>query len=268
MNHFYFSIQLIVLIILGVFTQSTLAQDITQTGMEVDKKQQKIFVNYRITDPSPIIYEYDIQLYYSQDAGLNYQGPLQYLEGHYGTQIIADPQKTIAWNYLQENPNFYGINVRFKISATFRKSVLNLKSTEGALYSLVVPGWGNSKVRFLKHRYRWLGITLPTYAMVGTGILLDIKSKQNYEAYQQALNFEEANPLYEKANEQRKWSRGLLWSGGILWLGDILQVAWKGMKNKKEKKQILEKNNTFSPQIGLKIAHQSGTTVGSLSLKF
>jgi hypothetical protein len=103
MNHFYFSIQLIVLIILGVFTQSTLAQDITQTGMEVDKKQQKIFVNYRITDPSPIIYEYDIQLYYSQDAGLNYQGPLQYLEGHYGTQIIADPQKTIAWNYLQEN---------------------------------------------------------------------------------------------------------------------------------------------------------------------
>lgn len=242
------------------------AQSITQKGIEVDKPQQKIYVHYQIAEPNAVIYEYDIQLYYSQDAGLHYQGPLKYLEGHFGEQILAGTDKTIAWNYLQENPQFYGINVKFKLLATFRKSVLNLKSTEGALYSMAIPGWGNSKVRFANHT--WLGITLPTYAMIGAGLWLDKKSKQNYAAYQASSSFEQAEPLYAQANQQKQWSRGLLLGGGILWLGDILQVAWKGMKNKKEKKQILDKNQAFTPQIGFKIYTDLNSTMGKLSIRF
>ncbi len=221
------------------------AQEIKQTGLKVDRVQKKIYIQYQITDPSPTIYEYDIKLEYSQDAGLTYKGPLTFLEGHFGTQIIAGSQKTIAWSYLQEDPDFYGMNVRFKILATYQKSVLNLKGAEGALHSMLLPGWGNTKVKFLKHKYRWLGVGLASYGLVGTGVFLKAKSDQNYQAYQGAANFDEANPYYLTANKQLNLAKGLLLTGGLIWLGDVLQVAWRGLKNQKQKKQILEKNQPF-----------------------
>lgn len=228
---------------LGMF--SGLTQEIKQTGLKVDRLQKKIYIQYQITDPSPVIYEYDIKLEYSQDAGITYKGPLTFLEGHFGPQIIAGSQKTIAWNYLQEDPNFYGMNVRFKILATYQKSVLNLKGVEGAFYSMLLPGWGNTKVKFQKYKYRWLGLGLASYGLLGTGIFLKAQSSQNYQAYQNAANFDEANPYYLTANKQLKWAKGLLLTGGLIWLGDVLQVAWKGLKNQKQKKRILQKNQPF-----------------------
>ncbi len=242
---YQFKIILYLLTIWAAGLSSGFTQEIKQTGLKVDRLQKKIYIQYQITDPSPLIYEYDIKLEYSQDAGITYKGPLTFLEGHFGPQIIAGSQKTIAWNYLQEDPDFYGMNVRFKILATYQKSVLNLKGMEGALYSMLVPGWGNAKVKFQKHKYTWLGVGLTSYGLLGTGLFLKAQSTQNYRAYQGAANFDEANPYYLTANKQLKWAKGLLLTGGLIWLGDVLQVAWRGLKNQRQKKRILIKNQPF-----------------------
>lgn len=225
------------------------AQDIQLKAVQVDRKKKQIIIPYSLRDRGEQINQYTIQVFYSQNAGKSYDGPLKYVQGHVGEDILAHEHRTIVWNYFQENRQFYGTNVRFKLWATYRPSVLNLGGPEQALYSMIIPGLGNKRTRFLKKRWHWLYMTLPTYMLLGTGILYRQKSGNTYDRYLQSISNAHANRLFFRANTQNRVSLGLGIAGLTLWALDITQVLVKGIKNHKRKRRLIEKNNQAFPKI-------------------
>lgn len=245
-----------------------LAQEILLRPVEVDKKNKLIYIPYQLRDERSLIYEYNIRLFYSQDNGRTFQGPLQYLQGHSGPHILPGEDKLIVWEYLKDNPHFDGLNLKFKVWSVFEKSVMNLAGPEAALHSLYLPGKGNAKVRFLKHSHRWLYLTGSVAALLGGGIWLRTRANQHYQAYLQAPNFAEADPLFAKARRGYGWGNALLIAGGSLWLGDILQTVWQGIRNRKKQRQIQEKNAPLPIHLRLSYYPGEGGRTVSLGFKF
>jgi hypothetical protein len=260
---------LLFFLIFGVFNASkTYSQHIEQQEILINKKSQKLLIPYKILDSSSLIYEYNIRLMCSQDGGKSFSEPLRNLEGHAGENILAGENKVIIWNYLQENPHFIGENIQFKIWATYKPSVLNLKGPEAAFYSLLVPGLGNTKVRFLKPKWSWLAITIPTYGLIATSFLMKSKSNDSYSQYQNAQTNSQANNFYQTANNQNKVALIAAMVGGAIWAVDIIQVAIKGKKNQKAKSEIYQKNKAIDPNLVFNINTQTQTPQLSVKLKF
>lgn len=235
-------------LIIGSF-KITCAQEVNLKAVQVDRQRKRIVIPYSLRDRGEQINQYSIKVFYSQDAGKTYQGPLKYIQGHVGDNILAGENKTIIWHFLKENPNFYGTNVRFKLWATYKPSVLNLGGSEQALYSLMIPGLGNKRTRFLKKRWHWLYVTIPTYALIGTSILFRQKSDNTYDRYLQATNSGQANRLFFQANSQNRVSFSTGIAGLSLWMLDIVQVFIKGVKNQKRKRNLIERNNQALKEI-------------------
>ncbi|NJO01539.1 MAG: hypothetical protein HC880_07490 [Bacteroidia bacterium] len=238
-----------ILILLLLSNQSgLLGQEIDIKPIEVDRLHRRIIVPYSIRDLKETHYQYNIQLFYSQDAGASYQGPLEQVEGHIGPEMLADTQKIIIWHYFRENPRFYGNNVQFKIRAIYEKSVLDLYGPKRALLSVPVPGLGNRFVRHLEKKWHWVYVTAPTTLLVGSAVYLKHRSNQTYQHYLQAQNNAEANRLFDRSVQQNRLA---VITGGIglsLWVADIVQALYKGTKNQRGKKRLEEKNRPIDLQ--------------------
>lgn len=220
-------------------------QEIVQKNIFADRNKQKIFIPYQIKYPdSKPIYDFEVRLYFSEDSGKTYL-QAKNLTGHFGKNILANEEKLIEWDFLKDKPDFLGKNARFKLEALPQKSVLNLQGAKSAWSSVLVPGLGNSKVKFQKSKLTWLSWAIPVYACIGTSVLMKMQSNQNYQNYLSSKDAPNANNLYAKANQQHQIAilSGVLGLG--IWLTDVISVAIKGKKNEKMKKKILEKNKTF-----------------------
>jgi hypothetical protein len=231
-------------------TSYSVAQNIDYQDFGIDREDKKIFIPYTIKESLRYHNLYGIALYYSQDKGNTYKGPLQKVSGDVGKNITPG-EKLIVWSYFEEDSTFNGQDVIFKLLVTYRPDPNYLGGPEKALYSVAVPGWGDTKV-WQKPRFWYLN-TIAAYGLIGSGLYMRHKSNQTKEEYLRSGTANEAQALFDKSNRQRVIGSSLLLGGVVVWLSDITRVVIKGIKNKREARKIRqneteeiekEKNNT------------------------
>lgn len=221
-----------------IFISPILSQNIDYQELEIDREAKQIYVFYTIKESPKIHNLYGIQLYYSQDKGKNYIGPLQKVSGAVGKDVTPG-EKLIIWDYHDEDSTFNGQDVIFKLSVSYRPDPNFLGGPENALYSLAVPGWGDTKV-WQKPKFWYLN-TIATYGLIGTGVYYRIKSNQTKNEYLNSNSTEEAQDLFDKSNKQKITGSSLILAGAAVWLSDITRVFLKGLKNKKDVMKLREK---------------------------
>jgi hypothetical protein len=192
---------------------------------------------------------YRTRLFYSNNAGNSYKGPLRALGGDIGDSLRPGNNKKIAWSFRQDNPYFDGKNISFKIEAIEIPKVAT-GGPGSALRSLLIPGWGDTKVRN-GYNYGW--ITALTYACLSTGTYFYIRADQKYKDYNNRIaNTEEKHKsLFNDARRSQNVAIGFLAAGGSIWAADVIGVYLRGLKNKRriqaEKEKLeAEKEQTSS----------------------
>lgn len=174
---------------------------------------------------------YSTKLFYSNNNGNSFKGPLRSVIGDLGDSIKPSSNKSIAWSFRKDNPYFDGQNISFKIE------VLEVPKEatggpENALRSLLVPGLGDGKVRN-GYNYSWISVL--TYSLLGTGTIFYFDSEKKYKDHQDlvANTEQEHRNIYENAKNSQNLSRGFLIAGVSVWAADVIGVYFKGLKNKR-----------------------------------
>ncbi|MDX1905124.1 MAG: hypothetical protein SFU27_13300 [Thermonemataceae bacterium] len=233
---------------LGVFAQQK--PSIKQDSIRWDRESKKITIPYKIANEGEFKYEYEIIPYISQDGGQNYKA-LEKVKGFYGKDIL-EGEKQIWWLYEEENPDFDGQNMKIKLKADYKPSVFNLMNEPAMRYSALVPGLGQTKVRFRKGwKYKWALTSVAVYGLIGGSIYMNSQAKQTHEDYLASKTRQDAQNLYDEAIRQQRIAYGLAILGAGIWATDIVLVGLKGRKNRIEKKRILKRNQEMKTDIGL-----------------
>lgn len=247
------------------------APSLKQDSIRLDRENKRIIISYRLSDNSDFKYEYDIQPFFTQDGGQTYK-PLEKMKGHFGKDVLAGDNKQIWWQYAEENPDFDGQNLKVKLKVDYKPSVLNLMNEEAMKYSLLLPGLGQTKVRYLKGwKYKWAFTSLAVYGLIGGSFYMKYKADQVYEDYKKADTRERAQSLFDEVTRKQQYSYGLAFLAGTVWATDIVLVGLKGRKNRAEKKRILKRNEEMNTDIGIGVSQtfnfQQVPTLG-VRLKF
>ncbi|GAB4401087.1 MAG: hypothetical protein OHK0053_23360 [Microscillaceae bacterium] len=247
----------------------TYAQRLNYGEAKVDKEQKLLFIPYTLKESTKFHNLYGISIFYTQDKGKTYYGPLQKVEGDVG-QNITPGEKLIVWDYLQEDSlAFTGQNVSFKIQLTARPDPRYLPGPEAALYSLILPGLGQRKVKPLS-RF-WPAHTVGVYGLLGAGVLMRIKSNQTRDQYLQSNTINEAQSLFDQSNRQKTLSGSFFVAAGAWWLADLAWVFFRGKKNQREARDlgpIPEEPQNTVPEIGLHLDSFGPLPLWGISLKF
>lgn len=74
---------------------------------------EDVEVHYQLKTERPLI----VQLYYSEDDGFNWIGPLKNVSGDVGTGVLSGKNK-IVWNFAEEVEELWGERFRFKVRAS------------------------------------------------------------------------------------------------------------------------------------------------------
>ncbi len=249
-------------------SSAILAQRIKIDEAYADRENKKIYIPYEIKESTKYHNLFNVSISYTQDKGKTYSKPLTQLTGDIGKDITPG-EKMIVWSYAEEDSTFNGQNVVFKLSVISRLDPRYLGGPENALYSLLLPGLGNTKVR--PPAKFWYLPTVGVATLVGGGFYMRAKSNQTLEEYRESSTINQAQDLFNKSNNQKVLSGSLFVAAGALWLGDIIQVAIKGFKNRKEAKTLEplpETPKKNKPEIGLHIDQFQQTPLWGLSLKF
>jgi hypothetical protein len=216
------------------------AQQIEQGFPEINKAEQSIYIPYRIIDPEKKFKLYDIDLYYSLDSGASYIGPLKEVKGNVGSLLLAG-DKVMEWKYTQEEPPFLSDFANFKLVTKYEP--LRVGGPLNALYSLVLPGLGNVKVKNTKPAWRWALTTLTCFGLIGMGYAFDNLAQESYKNYTNSTSGQEAKILFSQAEQQKIGSNAFYFAAGAVWTVDIAKVILKGIRNKKLREDIWEKNH-------------------------
>lgn len=216
-------------------------QEIQQVLADFDKKNSLLVIYYDLVSAGNKDERYKVRLFYSQDKGKNFSDTLRFVNGDVGDAIQPGTGKKIQWNYFVENADFDGKNVFFRVEAerdwNYESQRLSyLQGPENAFRSLLLPGWGDAKVRGKDRKYWW--ITAGTLGLVGSGVFFALNSRNQYDKYKAAEKPDEAQSNYDKAKSQGKIATILLVAGGAAWLCDIALVAVKGFHNQKKQKEV------------------------------
>ncbi|TAF63598.1 MAG: hypothetical protein EAZ55_13495 [Cytophagales bacterium] len=207
---------------------------------------QKLRVNFNSAELNPanntiqIVYDlkgfkkryYNTHLYYSNNNGNSFKGPLRAVIGEIGDSLKAGEFKKVQWEFMKDNPYFDGKNITFRVEAIEVPKVAT-GGPKNALYSLMVPGWGDYKVRN-GYNYKW--ITIGTYTLLGAGIFFQTKSLLAYQEYldRKPNSIDDHNRLFNTANTDTKIAAAFFITAGACWLADIIGVYWKGKQNQKK----------------------------------
>lgn len=128
-----------------------------------------------------------------------------------------------------------------------RKAKVAAAGPSNLFFSLMVPGWGDYKVRENKKPY-WL-LAAGAYGLIGAGVFFKIQSNQTYQLYLNKLddNISEykRNTYYTDANNKHHAYYILTKAGAAIWLGDIILVAVKGIHNKKSNTNLSSTKQSF-----------------------
>jgi len=274
-NSFSFLLIFLVLSSLEAFAQRP---QLTMKTPRFDSLSQKFVIEYAIQDPKKRIYEYSINLYYDQGEGKERVGPLQALEGHWGDEILAGKPDTlnpkiIYWDFLKEDPSFDGLNTEFKLDVKYQPSVMELGRMEQMWRSVLLPGWGNTKVRRRKNfKWRWHLTYLSTFGLIAGGIALHNEGDGLYQQYLNSdNNISRSDEKYTQANTARFFGNALIGGAIAIWVTDIVRVGLKGRKNKKAQEKLLEKNRILdenTSQISFSFGQTFDTPTFGMVLKF
>ncbi|MCS6822218.1 MAG: hypothetical protein NZ551_10160 [Microscillaceae bacterium] len=267
----YFSIAQIVVPTLREFRANPnrpAQPQLIQSRTRIDRKNKKIYIPYKLVDGGNYLSEFDVDLYYTQDDGQTFVGPLAKVKGHVGENILAGDDKRIIWDFAIENPKFTGQNVTFKLEARYRPSVFNLKNEEAMLYSLLVPGLGNNKVKNTRIRFKWVFIALATYGLIGSSFYFKNLSDQNYKKYLAATTAEEAQREYNLANTEYVIANLSAITAATLWATNIIRVGIRGAWNRRQKQKILEKNIRLNQEALIGVNPWNATPMLSLKIDF
>ncbi|WP_027000164.1 hypothetical protein [Eisenibacter elegans] len=175
---------------------------------------------------------YITRLYYSNNNGNSFKGPLRALEGDTGDSTFVGSGKEVRWAFLKDNPYFNGENISFRIEAT--EIPKEAKGTEiNALWSLLIPGLGDAAVR---NGYNYAGIGVATYGLLGAGLGTKLIARQRYRNYTDRVpnTEEEHRRLFRQANSLDRTGNALLIASAAIWLGDVVGVYLKGRQNRKK----------------------------------
>ncbi len=194
---------------------------------------------------------YDVSLYYSNDGGQTFKGPAARVSGDVGKQIQPGSYKKIYWNYFYEDQEFTGENLVFSVRAELAKALAKetLMGPKAALYSVLAPGWGDTKARTGKNY--WL-ITAGTWGLMGAALISRSSASNSYDDYLNATDPEAANSAFDDADSQFNTYKTLRTLAILAWASDVVGVYIKGKKNQREgltarKKVKLDWNLAMSP---------------------
>jgi hypothetical protein len=236
-------------LILILLSQTAQAQQISEVNTELIKLKRIVQITYNLLAETKLHERqvFDIQVFVSLDNGKTFQGPLEYVGGDIRA-VEPDINRKIIWNFYPEMPDFGGEQVVFKLVGklnrpTEEKRIMSLGTTSSVWQSLVLPGWGSSRVRGEKNRW-YIGAA--AYGLVGSGVFLKLNGDKNYRDYQTIQNPETARATLDKARQQRQLSQYLLIGGGAIWLGDMVYTLIRGSKNDRLQKEIISRKTTLS----------------------
>lgn len=212
---------------------------VSNVRTELDTKTRSITVLYDLTAKGKFKYDiYDVKLLLSTDGGTNFK-TLKIVSGGVGPEVKLGIDKKIVWQYFKEDRNFVGENTAFKVTAEVnlqaRQARLNrLGGPESAAYSLIFPGWGQTKVRD-GNRY-WIA-GLAAYLSVGAGLYFANQANNSLENYRNAESLGDADSFFSDFEQQRQLSNIAYGTAAAIWLTDIAFTVIRGLKNKKRAKQ-------------------------------
>ncbi len=256
-----------------ITSNALFAQSLVQDSIKVDKKNKTITVPYQLKN-GEIINVYNIDVYYSGDKGKTFSGPIKNAKGHVGADVLAGDNRQILWQYGQEDKEFKGKDVQFKLVANYETSVFNYKNENALWRSVLLPGWGNPYVREYKKfkwKYRWLLTTAAVYGLIGGSFVQQSIADKTYDTYLNSTNNADAIKSYADANKQYQIAQGMAVLAGAIWATDIVRVGLKGRKNRIEKNRLLEKNKKMDADVGIQLAQTrlgQYSPVFSFSVKF
>lgn len=194
---------------------------------------------------------YDVSLYYSNDGGKTFKGPAERVSGDVGKQVEPGSYKKIYWNYFYEDEEFTGENLVFSVRAEPIAPMTNqaLMGPKAALYSVLVPGWGDTKARTGKNY--WL-ITAGTWGLMGAALISRSGASNSYDDYLNATDPEAANSAFDDADSKFNTYKTLRTLALLAWASDVVGVYIKGKKNQREgltaqRKVKLDWNLAMSP---------------------
>lgn len=217
------------------------AQEISNVRADANAITRQIIISYDLKPTQSRFDRFKVEIYLSENGGESFsEFPLEWVNGNAGSNLEPGKNKRVQWRYYQEDPNFDGKNVVFRVQAERDEfahfdRISSLKGPEGALYSLLMPGLGDYKVR--SGRNFWM-ITAVTYGILGTGIYLYVDSRNTFDQYRDASSIDQASSLLDRARDQNRAGKVLMGTGAAFWFTDVVLTFIKGQKNKKELKRL------------------------------
>lgn len=106
-----------------------------QTISNVIAKQtgNNVTISYDLDCRFPV----SVSLFYSEDGGKNYNGPLASVKGDVGKKVDPGTNKKIFWNVLSDVNIVLGDNIVFKVSATKDITILSEEIIDGTIYKVI-----------------------------------------------------------------------------------------------------------------------------------
>lgn len=212
---------------------------------------------------------YTTRLFYSNNRGNSFKGPLRSISGNIGDSTKIGNDKEVRWSFRKDNPYFDGKNIMFKIEATEIPKVAT-GGPGNALRSILMPGLGDVKVR---NGYNYGYIAAASYACLGVGTLFYIRSinKQDEHLSRIGNGQEEHDNFYNQARTARGLAIGFFAAGASIWIGDVIGVYFRGLKNKRRIQAEKEKasgENTSSSLLRPRLVPITDGQSGSLLVQW
>lgn len=201
---------------------------ITDVNFWLDNKQ--IIVEYNIVNGSPDDrFTIGLKFVTENDQVIIPKS----VTGDIGKNIEAGKGKTISWDFVTDRLAFSG---NLKAVITVIPSLAHSGGPEYALLSLVVPGLGGYFVE--KNKVRSIITTIGTVGLMTYGIIEKTKANRYYTDYKSSSDIQDIRMLYDKANSAHHKYFIATRIAAMVWIADIVWVAYRGSRNKNEKKPV------------------------------
>jgi hypothetical protein len=159
------------------------------------------------------------------------------------------------WSISDKQAGTYQIRLTTESGLSATSDGFSIKSIErkpkyegtyplvAALVSIPLPGYGDKLNRNDKKRAGWWLESALVYGLIGGSIYLNNQSQDYYRQYNAALEPEQRNTLFDKANLYNKISITSQWTGLAYWGLDIYLAYKTARKMKNQSKNY----NSFAP---------------------
>jgi hypothetical protein len=141
------------------------------------------------------------------------------LSGDIGPDIRAGTNKKITWTPAQDSVNLALEEVFIEVKA--EKYIKSFNKSSAVLQSLVLPGWGQSKIKAAPGYIA--GIAL--YGALAGGFVLHQNALENYDSYKIENDPVKRTDLYNKAQSGLNFSSALMYSAAAAWLANLVWTA-------------------------------------------